>query len=380
MNTVLARLRPGHTDGDVTAVRQAKEHRDVQQVTFPDLTWDHFHWEHQRRTGHSAHPEAARRYRKTRAAFEDRYGEIIGEYWSIVEPSGVALTHKKAPVLLSPIIDDTRQFHRSTDWVTRHNPPLADVLFDCENLAIRISEVLRYTSESIGLKRIMAVASHVLGAIDRDEGKVDQAETKRIATEEDHELRDIRDYYRRAGVRIGLTVYTQGMIIGLLLIALLLALVAVTLAWSSVAWDGQDTRIVISLAAGALGAFVSVLQRISSDKSKFTVHYDLGKRTLYMLGSYRPVLGAVFGVFTYFVLASGILQLKPLDNTKTALYYYGTLAFVAGFSERFTQVLAKSVEGLVPAQGTTDESDPGPSSVDDERSPDSPQGETSTAA
>ena len=34
------------------------------------------------------------------------------------------------------------------------------------------------------------------------------------------------------------------------------------------------------------------------------------------------------------------------------MYYYGSLAFVAGFSERFTQVLAKSVEGLVPAQGT----------------------------
>ena len=88
-----------------------------------------------------------------------------------------------------------------------------------------------------------------------------------------------------------------------------------------------------------------------------------------MLGSYRPVLGAVFGVFTYFVLASGILQLKPLDDAKTALYYYGTLAFVAGFSERFTQVLAKSVEGLLPAQGTTDGSDPGPANVDDQRSP-----------
>src|SRR4029077_4128927 len=108
------------------------------------------------------------------------------------------------------------------------------------------SEVLRYTSESIGLKRIMAVASHVLGAIDRHEGKVDQAETKRIAAEEDHELHEIRDYYRRAGVRIGLTVYTQGMIIGLLLIAFLLALVVVPLVlWSSVGWDSHDTRIVV---------------------------------------------------------------------------------------------------------------------------------------
>ena len=203
MNTVLARLLPGHADGEAAAVRQQKDHRDVQQVTFPDLTWDHFHWEQQKRTGECDHPEAARRYRKTRAAFEGRHGEIIGEYWSIVEPSGVALTHKKVPLLLSPIIDDQRQFHRSTDWVTRHNPPLADVLFDCENLAIRISEVLRYTCESVGLKRIMAVASHTLGVIDRDGGHVDDAKATRIAAEENHELGDIRDYYRRAGARIG---------------------------------------------------------------------------------------------------------------------------------------------------------------------------------
>ena len=368
MNTVLARLRPGHADADATAVRQQKEHRDVRQVTFPDLTWDHFHWEQQKRTGECDHPEAARRYRKTRASFEDRYGEIIGEYWSIVEPSGVALTHKKVPLLLSPIIDDQRQFHRSTDWVTRHNSALADVLFDCENLAIRISEVLRYTSESVGLKRIMAVASHVLGVLDRDQGQVDEADAKRIAGEENKELREIRDYYRRAGARIGLTVYTQGMIVGLLLIAVLLALAVVTIVhWSSVDWDNHDTRIVVSVGAGALGAFVSVLQRISSEKSKFSVHYDLGKRTLYMLGSYRPVLGAVFGVFTYFVLASGILQTKPLDDNRTALYYYGSLAFVAGFSERFTQVLAKSVEGLVPAQGATAGPGTGQSNVDDEK-------------
>jgi quinol-cytochrome oxidoreductase complex cytochrome b subunit len=111
---------------------------------------------------------------------------------------------------------------------------------------------------------------------------------------------------------------------------------------------------VISFAAGAIGAIMSVLQRMASVKSKFVVHYDLGKRTLYMLGSYRPVLGAIFGVFTYFVLASSILGTSPPGNPDTTnpLYYYGALAFVAGFSERFTQVLAKNVEALVPAQGT----------------------------
>ena len=358
MNTVLARFLPGHA-ADATAVREQKEHRDLRQVTFPDLTWDHFHWERQRRTGSCDSPKAANRYRQTRAAFEARNGEIVGEYWSIVEPSGVALTLKKAPLLLSPFINDNRQFHRSTDWVTRHNPQLADVLFDCENLSIRISEVLRYTSESVGLKRIMAVASHVLGVIDRADGKVDDAQAAQIAAHEDRELREIRDYYRRAGVRIGLTVYTQGMIIGLMLMTLLVALVVVPLVvWGSVKWDSSLHQILISAAAGAVGAIVSVLQRMASEKSKFAVHYDLGKRTLYMLGSYRPVLGVVFGVFTYFVLASEILGTSP-PTDGNPLYYYGSLAFVAGFSERFTQVLAKGVEGLVPSQGTSSDTGTG---------------------
>jgi hypothetical protein len=353
MNTVLARLFHGHADAAPLAVGDKTERLELQQVTFPDLTWDHFHWEHRRRTGSTDNPEAADRYRETRAAFESKHGEIVEEYWSIVEPSAVALTFKKAPLLLRPFLNETREFHRSTDWVTRHNPPLADVLFDCENLSIRISEVLSYTSESVGLKRIMAVASYVLGVIDRAEGHVDDAQAKRIAAKENRELGEIRDYYQRAGVRIGLTVYTQGMIIGVLLIASLVSLVVLPLTW-----DSHSHEIVLSAAAGAIGALVSVLQRMASPKSKFAVHYDLGKRTLYMLGSYRPVLGAVFGIFTYFVLASGILGTSPPSRTDP-LYYYGSLAFVAGFSERFTQVLAKSVEGLVPAQGTTDESDTG---------------------
>ena len=120
-------------------------------------------------------------------------------------------------------------------------------------------------------------------------------------------------------------------------------------------WDRQVQAIVLSAAAGAIGAFVSVLQRMASDKS-FPVHYDLGKRVLYMLGSYRPVLGVVFGVFTYFVLASEALGTSQPDDA-TSLYYYGSLAFVAGFNERFARVLAKNVAGLVPAQGAADESD-----------------------
>ena len=169
------------------------------------------------------------------------------------------------------------------------------------------------------------------------------------------------------------------MVIGLLLMAFLVALVVVPLVlWGSVRWDSHVHGVVISAAAGAIGAIVSVLQRMASEKSKFAVHYDLGKRTLYMLGSNRPVLGVVFGVFTYFVLASGVLGTSPPTNTNP-LYYYGSLAFVAGFSERFTHVLAKSVEGLVPAQGT-DEPEAAPREEERDRCSSSAESGTAVAA
>jgi hypothetical protein len=131
------------------------------------------------------------------------------------------------------------------------------------------------------------------------------------------------------------------------------------LRWDVVGWNSGLQALLISYGAGAVGAFVSVLQRMT--REKFTVHYDLGKRTVYMLGSYRPVLGAVFGVFTYLVLASNLLGTQP-TNADNPLYYYGSLAFVAGFSERFTRVLVKGVEGrAAPAQGgsAAEESTPG---------------------
>jgi len=134
-------------------------------------------------------------------------------------------------------------------------------------------------------------------------------------------------------------VYTQGMIIGLLLVAGLGTLIVVLFAGFDVgAWNDSRKAFLVSYGAGAVGAFVSVLQRMASEK--FTVHYDLGKRNLYMLGSYRPVLGAVFGVFTYFVLASQLFKTEPPTRTQT-FYYYGALAFVAGFSESFTRIMIK---------------------------------------
>jgi hypothetical protein len=340
------------------SAREARRKQAAEQVTFTDLAWDHFHWEHKRLHGTAKDEQAADSYRDTRAAFESRHGEIVGEYWSVTEPSGVALTRRRAPRFLRLFVDDVRCFHRATDWVTRDSPPIADLLFACETLAIKVNEVLRYTSESVAMRRILAVASELLGQIDRAGGKPDEKETKAVAARQRHELGEIESYYREAGVRIGRMVYTQGMLIGMAVMAAFAVAIVLPLTLSgALHWklpEGRQVQtLVVAYALGSVGAFVSVLQRMSGEK--FRVHFDLGKRNLYMLGSFRPVLGAVFGVFTYFVLASGLLQTTPPDNTKD-FFYYGALAFVAGFSERFTRVLIKETAGAsgVPTDETAE--------------------------
>jgi hypothetical protein len=336
-NGLTARLHPARSRR--VEAKAERERRAAEQVTFADLAWDHFHWEHRRLHGSADDAEAAGRYRKTRAAFEARHGQLVSEYWSITEPSGVALTRRRAPRLLGLLIDDVRCFHRATDWVTRDSPPIADLLFACETLAIKATEALRYTSESVVMRRVVAVASELLGHIDRAGGKPDAAYARQVAERQQAELAEIDSYYREAGVRIGRMVYTQGMLIGMFIMAAIAAALLLPLALTdAVPWNRSLQTLVIAYALGSVGAFVSVLQRMSGEK--FRVHFDLGKRNLYMLGSFRPVLGAVFGVFTYFVLASGLLQTTPPD-TKKDFYYYGALAFVAGFSERFTRVLIK---------------------------------------
>jgi len=331
------------------SAREARRKQAAEQVTFTDLAWDHFHWEHKRLHGTAKDEQAADSYRNTRAAFEARHGEIVSEYWSITEPSGVALTRRRAPALLRPLIDDMRRFHRATDWVTRDSPPIADVLFACETLAIKVTEVLQYTSESVAMRRIVAVASELLGHIDRSGGKPAAEYAQDVANRQQHELAEIAAYYREAGVRIGRMVYTQGMLIGgFVMAALAAAVIALLTLFDVLTWGHALQALVVAYTLGSVGAFVSVLQRMSGEK--FRVHYDLGKRNLYMLGSFRPVLGAVFGVFTYLVLASGLLQTTPPTGDK-GFYYYGALAFVAGFSERFTRVLIKETSGAVAPAG-----------------------------
>jgi hypothetical protein len=95
----------------------------------------------------------------------------------------------------------------------------------------------------------------------------------------------------------------------------------------------------IALPAGALGAIVSVLQRMSSQRFRLNLE---SSGNLGVFGAVRPFVGAVFGFVVIGLIQSDLLTLAPDSGSMLALY--GVFAFFAGFNERFAQdALSSSV-------------------------------------
>ncbi|MGH3105377.1 MAG: hypothetical protein ACRDN6_14900 [Gaiellaceae bacterium] len=320
--------------------------------SFPELVWAHFKWERALHSDGPVHPEVEARYRRTLAEFERKHGELQEAYWSTTNASAVGVTVKQAPRLLRYLgKDPTLRFHSATDWVTKEAPAIAGVMQRCETLAIRSSEVLRGTGEHISMQWIHTVASHLLGFIDRNGGEPKEGQARAFADEQLRELAKVEHYYDRAGNKAARLVYFWGMMIGVLVLAAIAATVAGAL-WAIDIQTSYTIDIQTFFAcyvAGALGALVSVMSRMNT--GKFALDYEVGRPSLRRLGSFRPVLGAVFGVALYFVLASGILMTEVPDDEQR-FFYYGTLAFVAGFSERWTKVILGGAERTILPPGS----------------------------
>ena len=318
--------------------------------TFPELVWAHWRWEREEHGRGDADPEVEAKYRATLAAFERRHGEILEAYWSTRRASAVAVTVKRAP---RPFCwlgrDPFIRFHRATDWVTKESPPIAAALQECETMAICVSEVLRGTSQRVAMQRILSVASHLLGFLD---GTKEPEKAQAVALVQKGELKDIDRYYHRAGENAGRIVYFWGMMSGVLAVIVLTAAVIAPALSEDVKFSDLRSLITCYI-AGALGALVSVMSRMNKGTS-FAIDFEVGRPALRRLGSFRPVLGAVFGVVTYFVLEAGLI---PLDFTsdREQFFYYGALAFVAGFSERWTKILLGVVERQIPGGGAAPE-------------------------
>jgi hypothetical protein len=316
--------------------------------SFPELVRAHFDWE---RAGCSDGADE-QRYRQRLREFEAREGEVSHVYWATRRPSAVALTVKPKTGLAGLVSDHDAliRLHRVTDWLVRERR-IADLLHHCDTLAIKVSQVLRGTPERIAMQWLYAVQSHLLGFIERTHGRaVDEKQLAALVESQKRELIQIEKYYTRAAEKAARIVYFWGMMIGVLVSAVLLLGLAGAL-WITGWFDEAHTREVqtflVAYIAGGVGAIVSVLMRMSSNK--FRVDFEVGRTTVRRLGSFRPFIGVVFGIALYFLLLSGIPRMTLPEERSTTFFFFGTLAFLAGFNERWTNVLFGQAERTIAA-------------------------------
>jgi hypothetical protein len=68
-----------------------------------------------------------------------------------------------------------------------------------------------------------------------------------------------------------------------------------------------------------------------------------GRKPVRRLGFLRPFIGATFALALYVAVKSNLLQLGNI--AQPGIYFFATVSFLAGFSERRAQVLLGNVAG-----------------------------------
>lgn len=362
---------------------------DVGSLLFPDLVWSHWAWQALSRPHEfRGSPRWVRRWRVVeslrngRAArggengaaavserelerlksayerevrrFQDAEGRIIRAYWCTTAASAVVVTQRKKG-WLSWLLwwrVGNLELHRATDWVTADAPRIAELLYSGDVLAARINRVLTAVPRLIALEWIFRHQSYLLGFVERSGGHPSRRETESAHARGQVEIDRIERYYDRAAKKAARIWYFGGMLLGLGAVAGLGALTPPTVGiFGRMDLTSEGARaFYLCFVAGALGAVVSVMTRMRNEDG-VRLDYEVGKLLIVLLGSFRPVLGAIFGVLAYFAIDSGFLPLQGPNSDKQFIYW-ALFAFVAGFSERFLHVIVGSADLTLAKAGT----------------------------
>jgi hypothetical protein len=331
-------------------------------VSFSDLVRAHFEWDqansNERRSGDDRRSGAERRrFHEVLDHFESEAGKIVDAYWCRTEASGVALTRRERerPGRFRPRRKLEYRLHRVSDWVTGETHEIADLLHDCDILAIKAANTLEGIQRSVVMQWLLLVESHLLGFIERHRNKPPRSsEVRTFAAAERAELQRIETYYMAAGEKRGRMRYVEGMLFFGVLLVIAAAFATAGALWLFGAFDAFDDGVrdfYASAAAGALGAIVSVMLRMSG-RGSFSIDHEMGRWEVVLLGAYRPVIGSVCGIIAYFLIQTPFIPIELTPDQELPVYV--SVAFIAGFSERWMRTMLDGAMHTI-APGDDDE-------------------------
>lgn len=159
------------------------------------------------------------------------------------------------------------------------------------------------------------------------------------------EIEDVKRRFRESAERQALSDYARGMLFGIFGSAIVSGIL-----FGALALAGAPAFYGVAVPAGALGAAVSVLQRMT--KGKMRVEYQTRRHLLIVYGALRPVVGAIFGELVFGLFVAGLVPAVAVPtNHGTLIAWYAVFAFIGGFSERFAQDMLEGVTKVLPDPG-----------------------------
>lgn len=239
-----------------------------------------------------------------------------------------------------------------TESVLAVTPEFAQVVWRCISLSKRATQLLR-TQNSIAIHKSMySMVVYLLSVLDtvQMDGHTptgvrgvdaDRGQRIRIALQEAHEQLTVAENQFEASTRWASNfAYVNGMLLGLAL----LGIIGLT-AFNVLTRTTNLTTFLAVAYAGCAGAVVSVMTRMSSES--FHIDSLAEHRAVWMLGVFRPLLGAVFGAALFVAVAGGLVDVVPASveaSASTRVFYFSALGFVAGFNERFATGVLSGIE------------------------------------
>jgi hypothetical protein len=280
--------------------------------------------------------------------FEADHGSLVRSYFASHCMAAAALTSKdEIEVVLARDIPSSE---------------LIQVIRRAQSLGYQSWHRLEKYDRKLCQRMIFSVVLEVLRRLDRTRESAngtahDSRSVKEMTPAELAYLRrnldEAEEFMLRCSSRRAQSQYIRGMLrLGSLFVvpAVLAAAVVGAVQGSYTGLLGQALLVWV---AGAVGAVVSVMWRMTSGTFSInlpTLGHESGDSQLNLMGAVRPLIGGVFALAVFVFAKSPLIPLDTADKGDTFLFV--GLGFLAGFSERFAQdMFVRSGQGLAGPGG-----------------------------
>ena len=263
-----------------------------------------------------------------RRLFEDTYGLIQQEFWCSELRAAAVVT------LMSPQTETGARFHQIVNW-EQADAPFVDQITSLDELDLATRYLPDGITRTLSIGLIFAAYSSALDAMDRRRAQslTDQAVELGLVVQQ---VEQARKFFQAAGKRHAQGEYMRGMALGFLAVLALVCLTGVVLSIRGAATDAIPSRLVMWCLAGAIGAPLSVLIRIT--REDLSLNWEASRGEIWTAGAIRPAVGAVLGAAVPMFVIGGLAAITTNitdSNDLRGQFFYLSLALGAGFSERW---------------------------------------------